>query len=276
MAREKDYRALARKRMHRPSTLKRYPRFLFYSRNKKGKTWLSTSAGAEQTLVIDPENGTDEMKKSDPHVWPTTRWEDIDEAYQFLRHINECQICDDPHPFKWVAVDGNTRMSNFALKYVMRLEEERSLTRIPGMVQQRDYGKAGELMKDMFNNFHNLPLGVVFTAQERMIEASDSEEDEDYEEDVAQFVPDLPKGTRASLNAIVDVIGRLYVVRTDDEPPKAQRRLWIGDSPRYDTGYRSDFGPLPNYIVNPTIPKLVRLMRTGSATAKKTAKKTPK
>lgn len=274
MAKEKDYRALAKKKMHRSAEIKRYPRILVYSRNKKGKTFFSVSAGVEQTLVIDPERGTDEMKKLNPHVWPTTNWTDIDDAYQFLRHVNECQTCPTPHPFKWVALDGNTRMSNFSLKHVMKLEEERSLTRIPGMVQQRDYGKAGELMKDMFNNFHNLPLGVIYTAQERMIEASESEEDEDYEDDVAQFVPDLPKGTRGSLNAIVDVIGRLYVVRNDEvDPPKAERRLWIGDSPRYDTGYRSDFGPLPNYIRNPTIPKLVRLMRTGTQTAKKTARK---
>jgi hypothetical protein len=145
----------------------------------------------------------------------------------------------------------------------MKVQEERSLDRIPGMVQQRDYGKSGELMKEMLNNFHNLPMGIVFTAQERQMEAFDSEEDEDYEDTSAWYVPDLPKSVKGAANAIVDVIGRLYVVRTDDDPPKKQRRLWLGESAMYDTGYRSDF-VLPDTIVNPTVPKLVSLMRTGT------------
>lgn len=268
---EKDYAAIAAKKMHRPASRTRMPRFLIYSRNKKGKTTFSISAGPEKTLVLDPEQGTDEMKTKNPHVWPIEKWEDMDEAYQFLRHVNKCMMPDCPnkgHEFEWVSVDGLTKMNNMALKYVMRVAEERSLDRIPGMVQQRDYGKSGELMKDMLVNFHNLPHGIIFTAQERQVEAFDSEEDEEYEDNSAWYVPDLPKGVRGSANAIVDVIGRLYVIKTDDDPPKKQRRLWLGESAMYDTGYRSDF-VLPDTIPNPTIPKLVHLMRTGTIPTKK-------
>lgn len=249
----KNYDDIARQRIVRPAENKRPPRFLIYSRNKKGKSTLAISAGIERTLVLDPEHGTDEMKQKNPHVWHIDKWEDLDEAYQFLRY--------GKHNYQWVVPDGLTRMSNMALKYVMKVQEEKSLDRIPGMVQQRDYGKSGELMKTMLNNFHNLPMGVIFTAQERMEEASDSEEDEDVESGGAAYVADLPKGVRGNVNSIVDVIGRLYVVKND--AGKAERRLWIGESLKYDTGYRSDF-VLPDYLKNPTIPKLVRLMRTGS------------
>jgi hypothetical protein len=261
-AAQKDYAALYASKMVRPADIKRMPRFLVYSRNKKGKTTLSLTVGIDNVLVLDPEAGTEEMKAKNPHVWPITRWEDIDDAYEFLRHINLCTKCNPHHPFRWASVDGLTKMSNMALKYVMKLEEDRSLTRQPGIVSNRDYGKAGELVKDMMVKFHNLPLGIVFTAQERQIEAFDSEEDEDYEDIPSAYVADLPKGVRNYANSIVDVIGRLYVVRTDDDPPKKERRLWVGESARYDTGYRSDF-VLPDYIKNPTIPKLVTLMRTG-------------
>lgn len=262
---QKDYAKVAAERMHRPAERKRMPRVLVYSRNKKGKTTFGISAGVDRTLVIDPEQGTDEMKSKNPHVWPIDQWSDMDEVYNFLRHINRCPFPDCPekgHPFSWTVVDGLTRMNNMALKYVMRLQEERSLDRIPGMVQQRDYGKSGELMKEMLNNFHNLPHGIVFTAQERQMEAFDSEEDEDYEDSAAWYVPDLPKSVKAAANSIVDVIGRIYVVKLDTDPPRKQRRLWLGESSMYDTGYRSDF-VLPDYIPNPTIPKLVTLMRTG-------------
>lgn len=255
----KDYNAIAAQRISRPSEQKRYPRFLVYSRNKKGKTTFGISGGVENTLVLDPEHGTDEMKKKNPHVWHTERWEDMDDAYNFLRY--------GQHDYRWVNVDGLTKYSNMSLKYVMKLQEEKSLDRIPGMVQQRDYGKSGELMKDMLTRFHNLPMGVVFTAQERMLEGEDSEEDEDSDEGSAMFVPDLPKGVRGYANSIVDVIGRLYIVKTDEG--KLDRRLWIGESLRYDTGYRSDF-PMPDYLRAPTIPRLVRLIRTGDPNPAKT------
>lgn len=261
MAVKKDYAAIAAKHIIRPGEVKSRPRILVYSRNKKGKTTFSLSAGVENTLVLDPEAGTKEMKQKNPHVWPIDKWEDIDDAYEFLRHGD--------HEYTWVSVDGLTKMANMSLKYVMRQQEEKSLTRIPGFVEQRDYGKSGELIKDLLTRFHNLPMGVVFTAQERQVDAYDSEEDEDMENLPSAYVPDLPKGVRGAANSIVDVIGRLYVVRDDTvDPPKPERRLWVAESVRYDTGYRSDF-VLPDYIRKPTLPKLVRLMRTGSATAKK-------
>lgn len=254
----KDYAAVARDRISRPAEIKRYPKFLVYARNKKGKTTFGLSAGIDKTLVLDPEHGTAEMKSKNPYVWNIERWEDLDDAYNFLRYSE--------HQYQWVVLDGLTKFSNMALKYVMKLQEEKSLDRIPGMVQQRDYGKSGELMKDLLTRFHNLPMGVVFTAQERMQEADDSEEDEDIEGISATYVPDMPKGVRGTANAIVDIIGRLYVVRTEDG--KAERRLWIGESLKYDTGYRSDY-VLPDMVRNPSIPKLVRLMRTGSAAVPK-------
>lgn len=274
---EKNYEAIAAKRMIRPATTERHPRFLIYSRNKKGKTTFGISAGVGKTIVLDPEQGTSEMKSKNPHVWPIDTWSDIDEAYNYLRHVNKCPFngCEfgKGHPFDWVVPDGLTKMNNMALKYVMKIQEERSMDRIPGMVQQRDYGKSGELMKDLLVNFHNLPMGVVFTAQERQVEAMDSEEDEDYEDNSAWYVPDLPKGVRGSANAIVDVIGRLYVVRNDEvDPPRRERRLWLGESAKYDTGYRSDF-VLPDYVRNPSIPRLIHLMRTGTLPVTKTKKK---
>lgn len=257
-----DYEALAKKHISRPADASRYPKFLIYGRNKKGKSTFALSGGVDKTLVLDPEDGTDEFKAKNPHVWKITRWEDLDDAFNYLKYAN--------HQFTWVSVDGLTRYANMALKYVMKLQEEKSLDRIPGMVQLKDYGKAGELMKDFLTRLHNLPMGVIFTAQERMAEANDSEEDEDAEDTEAIFIPDLPKGVRSYVNSIVDVIGRIYVVKNDED--KFERRLWIGESLKYDTGYRSDF-ELPSYLARPTAIRLTRLIRTGSPVAPKAATK---
>lgn len=255
-----DYNKIAAAHITRPQETKRLPKILAYGRNKKGKSTFSLSGGIDKTLILDPEDGTDEFKKANPHVWKIGRWEDLDDAFNFLKYGD--------HQYTWVSVDGLTRFSNMALKYVMKLQEEKSLDRIPGMVQLKDYGKSGELMKDLLTRFHNLNMGVVFTAQERMSEAFDSEEDDDSEDASAIFIPDLPKGVRGYVNSIVDVIGRIYVVKNDES--KAERRLWIGESTKYDTGYRSDF-ELPDYIRNPNVYKVTRLIRTGKETAPKPA-----
>lgn len=261
---EKDYAAIARKRIQRPAEIERLPKLHIYSRQKKGKTTFSTSAGIENTLILDPEHGTDLMKKKNPHVWHIEKWEDLDEAWNFIR--------GGGHRYTWIGVDGLTKLSQMSLKYTMRLQEERSIDRIPGQVQQRDYGKAGEVMKTMLTNFHNLPYGVVFTSQERANEAADSEEDEDIESESMEYVPDLPKGVRGYINSLVDVIGRLYVVKVDkdDGTTVAQRRMWLGETLKYDTGYRSDY-VLPDMLKLPSIPKLVALMNEGKVPARRKA-----
>lgn len=263
----KDYLAIAQKKVQRPSKIKHHPKILIYSRNKKGKTTFALSAGVEKTIVLDPEKGTDPMKAKDPYVWPIEKWEDLQDAYGALRtgELSPKALGqgDSDEPFEYVSVDGLTKMNNMALRYIMRVAEERDLDRRPGMVDRRDYNKSGELMKDMLNNFHSLKMGVIYTAQERMMIADSGDSDED--EESTFFVPDLPAGVRGAVNSIVDVIARLYVVRVETKSgTRAQRRLQIGPHERYDTGYRSDY-VLPDMIKNPTVPKLVNLMIEGEA-----------
>jgi AAA domain len=273
---EKNYLTVAKARVHRPAEIESFRSLLVYGRNKKGKTRFSLSAGIERTICLDPEHGTDTMKELNPWVWPITSWADMQEAYGALRtgklSPNFFKQGESSTPFDWLSVDGVTKMNNMALRFVMKTQEERDLDRQPGFVQQRDYGKSGELMKQMLTNFHGLKMNVVYTAQERMRENTpfgDSQED-DEEPSAYLMVPDLPAGVKSSINSVVEVIGRLYT--TVIVPTKGvnagkdvtQRRLWIGIHDRYDTGYRSDF-ILPNLIKNPTIPKLVSAMIEGGA-----------
>lgn len=245
----KDYSQIA-KRIHRPAEIESLPTFLVYGRNKKGKTTFGTSAGVENTLVLDPEQGTDRMVKKNPHVLSIDRWEDMDDAWGYLR--------TGDHEYSWVLVDGLTKINNMALRYVMGQEELKNLDRKPGMVDRRDYNKSGEMMKQMLNNFHALKMGVIFTAQERMMTMDSGDSDED--EESTYFVPDLPAGVRGAVNSVVDVIGRIYTVRMEIKGTlKTQRRLHIGPHERYDTGYRSDFNP-PDMLKYPTIPKLIAVL----------------
>jgi hypothetical protein len=253
-----DYAKIAASKIINVGDMKEPPRYLFYSRNKKGKTELCSTA--PRVLILDPEKGTKELPKDQP-VWPIHKWEDMNEAFKYA------QTAEARKRFDWIAVDGMTRINNMSLRFVMKQQEERDLDRIPGQVIQKDYGKAGELVKGMLFNFHNLPQGIIYTAQERMETTGEFDtEDEDMEEAQVRFIPDLPKGVRSSLNAIVDCIGRIYVVKAEVKgEEQLQRRLWIAPTEAYDTGYRSDF-ELPNYLKNPTVPRLGQLIKTGKVT----------
>lgn len=251
----KDYKAIAAKKIRKPGT--RPPRVLVYARNKKGKTHFGASA--PKVLIIDPESGA-EAVNPESDIWPVNTWTDLDEVYNYLKTEEASE------KYEWVCVDGLTRLNNMALRHVMKMAEERDLERTPGLVDRRDYGKSGELMKGMLYNFHSLPFGVVYTAQERQISASGGfDEDEDIEESEVRYVPDLPNAVRNAVNGIVDVIGRIYTVRVD-HPKKADtqvvvRRLWIGPSDQLDTGGRKQFGMMPDYIKGPTIPKLIETLK---------------
>lgn len=257
----KDYAAIAASKITSPSKRgAKPPNILVYGRNKKGKTRFAMSPGKGKVLILDPEHGTDRFLKRDPDVWHITKWEDMDEAYKFLAN------CE--HEYKWVSPDGMTKLSNMALRFVMARAEETDITRKPGDVAQRDYGKAGELVKGMLYNFQNLDMGVILTAQERTENAGAFEEDDDAENAAVTYVPDLPKGVRAAVNSMVDVIGRMYVVKVDKNGEDVlQRRLWLEPSTMYDTGYRSDF-VLPKYLANPTVARLEQLMNEGKVTTR--------
>lgn len=252
-----NYAAIAKSKITPANRQARRPRILIYGRNKQGKTRFGGTA--PRVLVIDPEGGT-KSTLTTQDVWAVNDWKELTEVWKYLQ-TSEAQA-----KYDWVVLDGLTRISNMALRFVMSQQEERDLDRIPGMVQQRDYGKSGELMKGLLFNFHALPYGIVYTCQERMDTpgAFDSD-DEDVEDAEVRYVPDLPKGVRSSVNAIVDVIGRIYTVKVEGmkdgrEVKGRQRRLWLSQVENLDTGFRSDQRNVPDYLKNPTVPRLVELL----------------
>lgn len=270
----KDYAAIAAKRIHRVQNAQRAPRILVYGRNKKGKTrFCATAPGV---LILDPEDGTKYETRLNPDVWPVDQWSDVEEAYGAVKSGIKCQKTGKP--YEWVALDGMTKMLSMAISFVTKQQEERDLSRMPNQTDQRTYGMANKMIEATLHNFHSLRnVGLVITAQERMEtieQMEDMGDDEDATPAGYMYVPDLTKGSRSPLNQVVDVIGRIYVVRGDftrrvkvagqikEISTKAERRLWIGPHEMYDTGFRSDYA-LPDFVSNPTVPSMVRLLKEG-------------
>lgn len=262
-----DYSKIAAQRIRMPETDQpRMPRLLVYGRNKKGKTRFGNTA--PDVLHIDPDDQPSALRPT----WPINRWEDLNEVYLYLR--------DGKHPYRWVNLDGVTKIYSYAMRWVMRQSDERAkaMDKQPERKGIQHYGRANEIFETMLHNFHSLrDIGIVITAQEKMVgvsELDDNTDDEDFTPTSYQYIVALPKGARAPLNAMVDLTGRIYVVRgeferrvkrngnVEVEEYTKQRRLLIGVDDMYETGYRSDF-TLPDIINDPTVNKVVRALRTG-------------
>lgn len=263
----KDYSALAKQRIRQPETDQpRMPRLLVYGRNKKGKTHFGNTA--PDVLSIDPDDQPEALRP----LWPVSQWSDLNDAYLYLR--------SGDHPYKWINLDGATKMYSYALRFVMKQSEERAkaMDRQPDQIGKQHYGRANQLFETMLHNFHSLrDIGIVITAQEKMVgvvEIDENTDDDDYEPTSYQYIVNLPKGARGILNAMVDMTGRIYVVTGDftrrikvdgkrvTEEYTKQRRLLIGVNDMYETGYRSNHS-LPDVIEDPTVSKVVRALRTG-------------
>lgn len=277
----KNYAAIAKAKISRPATAERMPRFLVYGRNKKGKTRFC--ATAPDVLICDPEDGTVEEKKLNPDVWHITEWNDLNEVYNFLKGDGKSPTTGKK--YQWVALDGMTKMLSMAIDFVSKQQAERDLTRQPNQVDRRTYGQANRMVEALLHNFHSLRhIGIIFTSQERQVEIENMEdlgEDEDATPASYMYVPDLTKGARAPLNQVVDLIGRIYVVRGDftvkrrvrqgdkvvtkEVEAKIQRRLYIGPHEMYDTGARTGFD-LPDFIKEPTVASVTKALREGKVT----------
>jgi hypothetical protein len=266
MAAKTNYSDIAKQRIAQPGQDGREPRLLVYGRNKKGKTHFGNTA--PDVLVLDPDDQPETLRPT----WRIHRWEDMNEAYLYLR--------GGKHPYRWVNMDGVTKIYAYAMRWIMKQGEDKALAmdKRPDLRKIQHYGQANAVFETMLQNFHSLRnIGIVITAQEKMVgvtELDDTTDDEDFTPTTYQYIVNLPKGARAPLNAMVDLTGRIYVVRGDferrvkadgkwtTEEYAKQRRLLIGVDDMYETGYRSDF-LLPDIINDPTVTKVVRALRTG-------------
>jgi len=226
-----------------------FVKVLVYGRNGSGKTRFAASA--PKVLLIDiHEEGTRSAKGTGAMKFPKKgqiTWPQVGQVYWYLKAGN--------HDFDAVAIDTVTALNRLCLRMVMGEAEDRDPNRELGMPDRRAYGRAGELMREQLLAFRNLPMHVIFTAQERVIT------DEDGEEPVLH-TPDLPAGSRGIAMGSVGVIGRIYrqEVKIRNKTTKKvttrwEDRLLVGPHETYDTKDRTN--NLGDVVRRPTMADII-------------------
>jgi hypothetical protein len=213
-------------------------KILVYGKPKLGKTTFG--ATGPKPLIIDcNERGTMSIRKfKDVKVFKVETWTDIDLAFWYLH--------SGKHDRETVVLDTVTSLAQLCMKFVMGDEASRDPTKDPAMPSKQAWGKTAELMRTVILNFRNLPMNVVYLAQERRGYTEDDDE-------APEVFPEISPSVRSALTPAVDIIGRMFlkeVVTKGGDGKKTrtlERRLLIGAHEIYTTGDRSESG-LPSVI----------------------------
>lgn len=202
-----------------------------YGRNKVGKTQFACSSELP-TLIIDcNEKGFASVRKRpNVKIYEVAKWEDLDPIYWYLRNGN--------HPYKVIVIDTITMLAAVGMKWVLKDDVERDMTKDPLTPDRRSYLKLGEMLKDAIIRFRNLPYHIIFNAQEKT-----STDDDEEGNTLVETHPELSPAPRSVLLSATNVIGRIYVRETEKEVKGVtkkimERRMLLGSFPKYVSGNR--------------------------------------
>ena len=186
-----------------------YIKALFYGPNGTGKTTVAGTFPAPIIFDIN-ERGTRVLATEEGRIKKRAvdEFEMLVQGFWYLK--------SGKHPFKTVVLDNITTLQEVAMRYIMNKEADFDLSKDMDMPTKRDWGGLSQILKRWLIDFRNLPMNVVFIAQEKR------DRDEDLESDDASVYPQVTPSVRGILGAAVDVIGRTYVSETTDNIHKTK------------------------------------------------------
>lgn len=221
-------------------------------------------------LILDVnDRGVDDVLPPDDNIQvrDVSTWDDLETTYWWL-HKN-------PGRYKTVVIDTASQLQKLAIDRAMRGREQHPSMKGKklgdfGSMSKKDWGQVSSLMKDWLTRFRDLPMEVVFIAQDRTFK-----EDEDEAEGIDPSVgPALSPSVASHLNAIVHVIGHTFIrtrkvkVKVKEgkaiktiEKTKVEYCMRLGPNPVYITKVRNPKTIItPSIVVDPTYEKLINVI----------------
>lgn len=238
--------------------------FVYYGRSGTGKTSLAATHKPPILFLDVNDKGTDSIADvEDVFVKSIKSTEEWEKVYWYLyKH---------PKEFKTVVIDTVSQLQQIVTQEVAE-KNDRDLDKSfeKGGMTRRDFGKVSGYMKKWIENFRDLPMEVVFIAQDRVFNMDD-EEERTGDALAPEVGPALSPSVVKTLNAAVMVIGNTYIRRkvTKKEvdgkkikEEKFQYCLRIGPNSMFVTKIRKQRSiELPDFIVNPTYEKLLEVIK---------------
>jgi len=209
-----------------------------------GKTVFFGTGGPKTLFLTTDKEGTlsAAMMGSKSKEWPINKWEDLVDAYKYLR---DGGLKADG--WEWVVIDNVSEAEELAKWGNIAREHSLKPTTVDEFVPtQGNYQRTQNMLLMMVKQFLDLPVSVGFTA---WIETNEDNEGNEY------YAPAIhgQKGAIAQMIAgYMNIVGYGEVVRGDDD--KEHRRIWFSQHGPFKGKDR--YIALGNFKTDLTLPKM--------------------
>lgn len=239
---------------------------IFYGKAGTGKTTLAGSF--PKPLLLDiREDGQAVLKKvKGVKQLEVEEWSDLQDMYWYLKK--------EKHGFETVIIDTAGGAQMMAIEVVMAKHKKKGRAGDWGTMSQKMWGEVATMCKELFLDFRDLKMNVVFIAHEKIFKAEEDEEDSSNVARIAPHVgPALSPSVASMLNAAVNTIGETFIGEkiTISKNPKTGKKieekkidyyLRIGPNSSYITKVRKPKETkLPEVIKNPEFEDLLEFMK---------------
>jgi hypothetical protein len=254
--------------MSRPSAIvpvgneEKWHRMMVYGEPGVGKTVF---AGTSPKCLILSSNQAETMSAagmgSTADTWVCESYEDIDEAYEYLRH-------EGYKDYDWVWVDNLTMLQDQAMDRIMAELKKRKPERNQWVPDQHEYLVNQNRLSTMVRSFLLLKMNVGYTAHLMRTEDDDGR---------VLYLP-MMQGGKGQLSqkvcSYMNIVGFMQSVRKEGE---IRREMILEKRSKYLAKGR--FPGMSGTMTDPTVPKLesaiaASLRGAGGGNPRKTTSKT--
>ena len=243
--------------------IKRHRSYAFYGRSGSGKTTLSATFPKPILYIDIRDEGTDSIADVEGiDVLEPKTVEEFEDALFWL--------IKNPKKYRTVVIDTVTQLQEMAVEEIGAAKSRKS--KKPGewgSMTKQAWGEVSGKLKSLIIDFRNLPMEVVFIAQDRVFNLDD-EEGEDSEL-MPEVGPRLMPSVASVLNAAVTVIGNTFIRHVTvkkkvkgvmKRTEKTEYCLRVGPSHVYITKIRKPRSiGAPEFISDPTYESILEVIK---------------
>jgi len=237
--------------------------WVFYGRSGTGKTTLASTFPGKKLLLDVRDEGTDSVSDiEDLFVKDIREWADFDTVYESLMR--------DDEEYDYIIIDTFTQAQQLFVEHVASKKALKGrLAGDWGTMTKSDWGEVASTMKEFVSDWRELPMGIIFIAQEKMF---DTPEDEALDTEIRPHIgPASSPSVKDHLCAASSVIGNTFINnrtkkikigKRTKEKEVAEYCLRLGPHPSYITKIRKPKSVVvPDFITDPTYEDIMAIIK---------------